>query len=345
MEILWFWLVAAMLTAYVVLDGFDIGAGIVQMFVAQTDAERRQVILSIGPVWDANEVWLIAAGGTLYFAFPPLYSSSFSGFYLPLMMVLWLLILRGVSIEFGNHMDTPLWRRLWNLVFAFASALLAIFFGAALGNVIRGVPLDATGFFFLPLWTNFQPVKEAGILDWYTISVALTAFAALALHGATWVALKTDGDLHARSRAFARSLWWWLAALTVLVTVLSFQIQPHLAEQYLQAPWGVIFPAAAIAGLVGIRLYESRGMEGRAFAASCVYIAGMMISAAFGVFPYVLPANSDRNLGLTIYNSATSQYGLKIGLAWWIPGMLLVAGYFVFTYRQFGGKVSLKQEY
>src|SRR5467141_3702627 len=142
MGTIWFWLVAIMIAIYVLLDGFDLGAGAIHLLVAKTDEERRQVLASIGPVWDGNEVWLIAAGGTLYFAFPALYASSFSGFYLPLMMVLWLLILRGISIELRTHVDNRLWKSLWDAVFAGASTLLAVFFGAALGNVIRGVPLD-----------------------------------------------------------------------------------------------------------------------------------------------------------------------------------------------------------
>src|SRR5664280_521324 len=145
METAWFCLVAVMIAVYVVLDGFDLGAGIVHLLVARTGPERRAVLASIGPVWDGNEVWLIAAAGTLYFAFPALYSSSFSGFYLPLMIVLWLLILRGISIEFRNHLQSLVWQPLWDAVFAAASALLAIFFGAALGNVVRGVPLDRAG--------------------------------------------------------------------------------------------------------------------------------------------------------------------------------------------------------
>ena len=155
MQTIWFMLVAVMIAIYVVLDGFDLGAGIVHLLVARSDGERRQVLRSIGPVWDGNEVWLLAGGGTLYFAFPALYASSFSGFYLPLMMVLWLLILRGISIEFRNHIDSLVWKPFWDVVFGGASALLAIFFGAALGNVVRGVPLDSANEFFLPLWTNF----------------------------------------------------------------------------------------------------------------------------------------------------------------------------------------------
>src|SRR5512144_2031442 len=154
MPTLWFCLVAVMLAGYVILDGFDIGAGIIHLFVAKNDAERRAVLASIGPVWDGNEVWLIATGGTLYFAFPALYATSFSGFYLPLMMVLWLLVLRGISIELRNHVAGPVWAPFWDVVFSVSSMLLAIFFGAALGNVVRGVPLDAQGRFFEPLWTD-----------------------------------------------------------------------------------------------------------------------------------------------------------------------------------------------
>src|ERR1035438_6979379 len=177
METTWYCLVAVMIAVYVVLDGFDMGAGIVHLFVARTEGERRAVLGAIGPVWDGNEVWLLAGGGTLYFAFPALYAASFSGFYLPLMNVLWLLILRGISIEFRNHVQSHLWMPFWDAVFCGSSVALAVFFGAALGNVVRGVPLDETGFFFLPLWVNFL-VPDAGngagltgVLDWYTIIV------------------------------------------------------------------------------------------------------------------------------------------------------------------------------
>src|SRR5437867_8594834 len=145
METIWFCLVAVMIAMYVVLDGFDIGAGIIHLLVAKSDSERRLVLRSIGPVWDGNEVWLLAAGGTLYFAFPALYASGFSGFYLPLMMVLWLLMLRGIGIEFRTHMEHPVWQGFFDAVFSLSSVLLTIFFGAALGNVVRGVPLRQDG--------------------------------------------------------------------------------------------------------------------------------------------------------------------------------------------------------
>lgn len=341
LPVVWFWIVAAMVAMYVVLDGFDLGAGIVHLGVARTEDERRMVLKSIGPVWDGNEVWLIAGGGALYFAFPALYASSFSGFYLPLMIVLWLLILRGTSVEFRSHIDNKVWKPFWDVVFCFASSLLAIFFGAALGNVVRGVPLDATGDFFLPLWTDFQPGPKPGILDWYTILVGVFAYLALTLHGALWVHLKTWGDVQRRARHIAGIAWMGVAALTVIVTIVSFQIQPHLSESFAAAPVGFIFPALALAGLVGIQMFLRKGDEVKAFLASCAYILGMLTSVVFGVFPYVLPANTDPALSLTIHNASAPEYGLRIGLMWFTPGILLALSYTAFLYRKFSGKVQM----
>src|SRR5881392_406582 len=216
MGTLWFCLVALMLGVYVVLDGFDLGAGVAHLLVAETDEERRAVLRSIGPVWDGNEVWLLAAGGTLYFAFPALYASSFSGFYLPLMIVLWLLILRGASIEFRNHIQSAVWDPLWDFLFCTSSLLLAVFFGAALGNVVRGVPLDASGYFFEPLWTNFRLGEVTGILDWYTVTVGVLALLVLMMHGALWVRLKTTGNVNERAGLIAKRAWWGVLALTLL---------------------------------------------------------------------------------------------------------------------------------
>jgi cytochrome bd ubiquinol oxidase subunit II len=341
METIWYCLVAVMIAVYVVLDGFDLGAGIVHLFVARTEGERRAVLGSIGPVWDGNEVWLLAGGGTLYFAFPALYASSFSGFYLPLMIVLWLLILRGISIEFRNHIQSLVWQPLWDVVFAGGSALLAIFFGAALGNVVRGVPLDRSGEFFLPLWTDFTAGKDTGILDWYTLLIAIAALLTLAVHGSLWVSLKTEGAVEARARRLAQSVWWGLLAWLVPITFASFRIQPHLKQSFAAHPWGYVFPLLAIVGLIGIRVLG--GVRGGldAFLCSCLFILGMLTSAAFGIYPYVLPSNADPSLGLTVHNSAAPLYGLQVGLMWFIPGMLLACGYFVYTYRSFSGKVKL----
>lgn len=340
METVWFCLVAVMVALYVVLDGFDLGAGAIHLAVARTDAERKTVLRSIGPVWDGNEVWLLAGGGVMYFAFPALYASSFSGFYLPLMVVLWLLILRGISIEFRNHIDNQVWAPMWDAVFSGASALLAVFFGAALGNVVRGVPLDKEGGFFLPFWTDFSAGPNAGILDWYTVTVGVAALLTLVAHGALWVAMKTEGAVEERARRIARYGWWGVLLFTILITLFSFRVQPQLGASFEARPWGYIFPVLAVAGLMGMRLMQGA----RAFLSSALFIVGMLTSAAFGVFPYVLPSNVDPATGLTVYNSAAPPYGLKIGLAWFIPGMILASGYFVYIYRHFAGKVRLEEE-
>jgi cytochrome d ubiquinol oxidase subunit II len=332
-----------MIAVYVVLDGFDIGAGIVQRLVARTDPERGAVVDAIGPVWDGNEVWLLAGGGTLYFAFPALYASSFSGFYLPLTIVLWLLMLRGIAIEFRHHIEAEMWRSLWDVVFMGASVLLAVFFGAALGNVVRGVPLDAAGYFFLPLWTDLRVGSSPGILDWYTILAGVTALAVLALHGSLWVALKSGGSQAAvreRARALAAQLWWVAAALAIALTAASFVVQPLLRESYTAAPWGFVFPLLAVAGLVGIRLSRAAEAELRAFLCSSAFIAGLLTSAAFGVFPNLLTASTDPGFSLTVHNAAADPYGLRIGLLWWIVGMMLASGYTIFVYRHFRGKAQ-----
>jgi len=339
METLWFGLVALMLAAYVILDGFDLGAGALHLMVARTPDERALVLRSIGPVWDGNEVWLIAAGGTLFFAFPTLYAVSFSGFYLPLMIVLWLLILRGIAIDFRNHVENVVWVRFWDVVFSLASLLLAVLFGAALGNVIRGVPLDEGGRFFEPLWADFRPSGRTGILDAYTVLAGLAALVALAHHGALWISVKTEGALQRRARTAARWMVWAVLVFTALVTLATFAVQPLVPANLAGRPWGLVFPALALFGLGASFAFARRGEDRRAFAGSCAYLAGMMASAAFGLYPYVLPALGDPSRGLTVQSAAASRYGLGVGLVWWPVGLLLAAAYAFFTYRRFAGKV------
>lgn len=339
MATIWFCLIAVMIAGYVVLDGFDIGVGVLHLWIARNDAERRVLIQSIGPVWDGNEVWLLAAGGTLYFAFPALYAASFSGFYLPLIMVLWLLILRGVSIEFRSHVGEHLWSVFWDAVFSLASTLLAIFFGAALGNVVRGVPLNAAGNFFEPLWTNFQPAGQTGILDWYTVLVGVVALAVLTLHGALWLVWRTADELNERARAVASVSWWAVAALTAVVTFASFHLVPVGLNSFRAHPLGFVFPLLAIAGLLAVKLFLRREQEAASFVASCAYIVGMLTSVTFTLYPNVLPATTGYINNLTVTNAKAADYGLKIGLIWWVIGMSLAVTYTFFSYRNFSGKI------
>jgi cytochrome bd ubiquinol oxidase subunit II len=341
METVWFCLVTIMIGMYVVLDGFDLGAGAIHLLVAKTDAERQVVLRSIGPVWDGNEVWLLAGGGTLYFAFPALYASGFSGFYLPLMIVLWLLILRGIGIEFRGQVESSLWHGFWDVVFSCASLLLAVFFGAALGNVVRGVPLDEKGYFFVPLWTNFQPGANAGVLDWYTVLIGVAALVTLALHGALWLAVKTEGVIQDRAWKVAQITWWGVAIMTILITVVTFQVQPHVPATLARYPMVYAFPVLALAGLSGMIWSIRRRDDLKGFLASCTYILGMLTSVVFGLYPLVLPASTNPAYALTIYSAKAGDYGLRVGLAWWLVGMALVTGYSVYIYRHFAGKVRM----
>ncbi len=341
MQTLWFILVAAMLSMYVLLDGFDLGAGAIHLFAAKNDEERRLILRSIGPVWDGNEVWIIAAGGTLFFSFPVLYASSFSGFYLPLIIVLWLLMVRGVSIELRSRFANTVWTAFWDGMFFIGSALLAIFYGAALGNVLRGVPLNASGYFFEALWTDFNPFSaNPGILDWYTILIGLLALTTLTAHGATYIAVKTPDPLSTRARGIARVFWLATVVLLILGTIATWLVQPHISANYFSQPWGFIFPLLALAGLAMMAYYHRMRRDLAAFFSSCAFILGMLASAAFGLYPLVLPA-VDRVDSLTIQNASSSQYGQSVGLVWWIIGMVLASVYFVLTYRLFWGKVSL----
>jgi len=342
MPTVWFCLVAVMLAGYVILDGFDIGVGILHLFIAKNDSERRSVLASIGPVWDGNEVWLLAAGGTLYFAFPALYASSFSGFYLALMIVLWLLILRGISIEFRNHVAHEMWQSFWDVVFAGASILLAIFYGAALGNVVRGVPVGSDGYFFLPLWTNLQPGSEPGLIDWYTVLIGVTALVALTIHGALWIALKTAGDLRVRCHGVVKRFLFVLLPLVILTSAASFSIQPLLLRSFEDRPWGIIFPALSAAGFIGVAIFIRSQRDQAAFLSSCAFVLGLLTSVAMGLYPNLLPSNGVADRGLTITNVSAADYGLRVGLFWFVPGFILALGYSGFVYRHFAGKVTVE---
>ena len=344
METLWFIIVAFMVAAYVVLDGFDLGAGGIHLTAARTPTERQAIIRAIGPVWDGNEVWLLAAGGTLYFAFPLLYASSFSGFYLPLMIVLWLLMLRGIGIELRAHMDNPVWRGFFDFVFFAASALLTIFFGAALGNVVRGVPLGPDQYFFEPLWTNFRVGGNNGILDWYTVLTGLIALVTLTTHGALYITNKADGDLNRRAWSIAIRLWPLQLSLTVIGLIASVFIRPAVLDNYKHHVAGFLIPVIVFGSLAVMMHAMRKHSEKIAFVASAAYIAGMLIGAAFALYPVVLPASTDPARSLTIYNASAGHHGLTVGIVWWILGMIFALGYFFFVYRTFRGKVRLEGE-
>ncbi len=341
METLWFLIVALMLVTYVILDGFDLGAGALHLVLARTESERRSVLAAIGPFWDGNEVWLLAAGGALYLAYPALYASSFSGFYLPLMMVLWLLMLRGIGIEFRTHIESPLWRSFFDAIFSVSSALLTIFFGAALGNVIRGVPLNSEGYFFEPLWTTFTVVPQAGILDWYTVLLGVAALVILSGHGANYVAMKTEGEISLRARRAAGIASWAAGLLAIAGLLATMEIRPEMLNNYKAHAAGLSIPILVLLSFAAMIYFNARGKDGAAFLSSSAFIAAMLGGAAFALYPDVLPASTDPAHSLTIYNSAAGSYALRVGFTWWVLGIALTTGYFVYLFRSFRGKVRL----
>jgi cytochrome d ubiquinol oxidase subunit II len=340
METVWFTLVAVMLIAYVVLDGFDLGAGALHLMAARTDEERSLILKAIGPVWDGNEVWLIAAGGTLFYAFPLLYASSFSGFYLPLNIVLWLLVMRALGIEFRHHLEGRVWREFFDGVFALSSVLLIVLFGAALGNVMRGVPLAADHYFFVSLWTNFLPGPEPGALDWYTVVCSLIAVAALTLHGALYLILKTAGPLNDRLRRMVPWLWGAVCAGTLAGLASTVLVRPRHLDNYRANAVSWVIPVLVLAAIAGMFHFTRVRRERDAFLASCAYISAMLGGAAFALYPVLLPSSGPPERSLTIWNAATGPASLSIGLLWWGIGMAIAIGYFVIIYRMFRGKVA-----
>jgi cytochrome bd ubiquinol oxidase subunit II len=344
MELLWYSIIAFMLAIYVILDGFDIGAGILHLIISKSNDDRELLLKTILPFWDGNEVWLLAAGGTLYFAFPLLYASSFSGFYLPLTMVLWLLMLRGLGIEFRHQFHHPMWKSFWDTVFSISSILLAIFFGAALGNVVRGVPLNQAGYFFEPLWTTFTIVPDAGILDWFTVLMGLVALTTLTAHGGYFIAMKTEGEIQQRARDIAVRTTYVVLALSVLALISTSMLRPEIWNNYIYHPWGFIFPIAGILGLSGMALLPKHLNDTYAFLSSSLFIGSMLAATAFGLFPNLLTASTDPAYSITAYNAAAGAYGLNVGLVWWLIGMALAITYFAFIYRMFRGKISMRSD-
>lgn len=340
----WYILISLMLAVYVVLDGFDFGAGILHLLVAKSDTERRTVLAAIGPVWDGNEVWLLASGGILVYAFPRAYSAGFSGFYLPLMMVLWLLILRGISIEFRSHQESTLWRSFWDGAFCFSSTLMAIVLGAALGNVIRGVPLEDTGFFSGPLFTTFTPGVNPGVLDWYTVLVGVFALCVLSGHGALYLVYKTSDAVRKRSAVLARRIWMATIVVGILTTIATAQIRPSLYANLLARPWTWILTVGIVGSLVGIFTALKRKKELAAFLCSVTFLICMLGSTAAGLYPNLLTSTLSPAFDLNIDNAQAGGIGLRVGFYWWGLAVVLAIGYFVYLFRAFRGKVELSAD-
>jgi cytochrome d ubiquinol oxidase subunit II len=334
----WYAIVVGMLSTWAVLDGFDFGAGIVHFALGKTSEERRAIIAAIGPIWDGNEVWLVAGGGILFFAFPRAYAVALSGMYLPLMLVFWLLVLRGTSIELRGQSRNPLWQSGWDAVFAFSSALMALVLGVAIGNVIRGVPIGPSGWFELALF--YLGTTHDGAIGAYTGLVGLLSVALLAAHGATYLAWRSEGEVHVRALAVAKRVWPVALVLFVGATVATALVRPSLFASLAHRPWAWPLPAVAIGSAAVALLSLARGREPRAFLASCAFIASILGATAAVLFPALLPSSVDPAYTLDAYAAAAGERSLSLGLLWFIPGLVLAVAYFVNLFRRMRGKAK-----
>ena len=351
MELFWYIVLMTMLTIYVILDGYDFGAGIIHLFFAKKEKDKKAITNAIGPFWDANEVWLIAAGGVLFFAFPTLYASSFSGFYLPLIMILWLLIFRAIGLELRGQVHNKMWEAIWDKAFGMASLLLALFFGIALGNVVRGVNLgmvtngvstQEAHYFFLPLWNStFSPQAEhLGIIDWFTILLGVIGVVSLTIHGANWIIFKTNSDINSKLKNVVFNLNFLLLGLVIISLFIWHIIEPQPFHNFLNRPWLFIFPIITFTGLFGLFKVKSFKKDGLGFLFSSLFLFGGLTSTVASIFPKLLPSTNSVNPDLTVYNVAAHEYGLTVGLNWFIIAAILVVVYFVIQYKVFKGKMD-----
>ena len=351
MELFWYIVLMTMLAVYVVLDGYDFGAGIIHLFFAKTEKNKKAITNAIGPFWDANEVWLIAAGGVLFFAFPTLYASAFSGFYLPLIMILWLLIFRAIGLELRGQVHNKMWEAVWDKAFGMASLLLALFFGIALGNIVRGVNLgmvengvstQEAHYFFLPLWNpTFSPQAEhLGIIDWFTLLLGIIGVIALTIHGANWIIFKTNSDLNIKLKKVVFNLNFTLLGLVIISLFIWHIIEPKPFHNFIENPLLWIFPLITFTGLFGLFKVKSFKKDGLGFLFSSLFLFGGLTSTVASIFPKVLPSTNTVNPSLTLYNVAADEYGLSVGIYWFAVAIVLVAIYMVIQYKVFKGKMD-----
>lgn len=327
----WFILVAVLLAGYAILDGFDLGVGILHLFI-KGDDERRLAMNAIGPVWDGNEVWLVTGGGALFAAFPEVYASAFSGFYTALMLLLVTLIFRAVAIEFRSKRPSPRWRQGWDIAFAAGSLGAALLMGVAFGNVAAGVPMDAqhniTG-------------GLLGLLNPYALLVGATTVVLFAMHGAIYLVLKTEGELQARIRAWVRPLIVAFVICYALTTMATLLWQPHLAERMRAQPGWFLIPVLTMLAVANVPREIFHGREFRAFLSSCAAIGLLVALIGVGLYPNLLLASGTPAHSLDIINAASSPKTLGIMLVIALIGMPLVLAYTVGIYWVFRGKVKL----
>jgi cytochrome d ubiquinol oxidase subunit II len=331
---IWFLLIGVLIIGYAILDGFDFGVGILSLF-ARNEKERRIHFNAIGPVWDGNEVWLITGGGALFAAFPVVYATVFSGFYLALMLVLMALIFRAVSFEFRSKVNSVRWRRAWDLAFGLGSLFSALLFGVAIGNILRGVPVAADGQYLGTFLDLLNP---------YSIGIGILSAVLFTMHGALYLAMKTDGKLRDRCRGWAINLWLAVVALYVVMTLWSWLASPFLFERVFESALFLILFIVLVGSVVLLPVSIGAGRFGRAFLLSSIFIASVFGHVALSLYPRLVPSSIDLEYSLTIYNSSSSPATLQTMLIIALIGVPIVIAYTIFIHRVFRGTVEITDE-
>jgi cytochrome bd ubiquinol oxidase subunit II len=333
LNLIWFLLVGVLIVGYAILDGFDLGAGIIHLFTKDQD-QKRIIMNSIGPVWDGNEVWLLTGGGALFAAFPIVYATVFSAFYLAFILLLTALIFRAVSFEFRKY-SNPLPQKFWDYAFGIGSLLPAILFGVAIGNILRGLPLDQKGFF---------QGSFIGLLNPYSVMVGLVSLFMFILHGAIYLIMKTEGELRDKISRWANTSWIIFVLLYVIATFLTFSEGYYLFQTTIKNPIFWILFVLMFISVIYIPIGIKSKKSGYTFIASSLMIAAMILLAAISLFPKLVPSNINLEYSLTIYNASSSQGTLSNMLIIALIGMPIVIGYTIYVYRVFKGKVTLSKD-
>lgn len=328
---IWFLLVAVLIVGYAILDGFDFGVGVLHLFT-KNEEEKRVNMNAIGPVWDGNEVWLLTGGGALFAAFPIVYATVFSGFYLALMLLLAALIFRAVSFEFRGKVESETWKKIWDIAFGLGSLLPVILFGVAIGNILRGIPINENGIFTGNFFTLLNP---------YSILVGVLSLVLFTMHGSVYMTLKSSGSQLERMKNIAPRLWIAFVVLYVLVTIYSVFESGFLFALILSNPLFWILFILMLAAIIYLPVALKAEKFGRAFISSSLTIACMLGLMAVGLFPRLVPSVTDLQYSLTIYNASSTQRTLFTMLIIALIGMPFVIGYTIFIYRAFKGKVQI----
>lgn len=331
LQIAWYLLVGALFTGYAILDGFDLGVGALHLF-ARGDRDRRIFLNAIGPFWDGNQVWLVTGGGALFAAFPDVYATAFSGFYLAFILLLFTLIFRGVSIHVRSLREAPAWRRFWDWAFGLSSIFAALLIGVAMGNIVWGVPIDEQFRYRGVLWRQLHP---------YALLTGVTVVALFAMHGAIYLVMKAPGDLEARVRRWVRPAIVFFVIMYALTTLATLLYLPRMAAPFRETPLLFLVPVASVLAIANIPREVHHGRLGRAFLSSSAAIVFLLALFGLGMFPELIHARPDAANSLTAFNASSSRLTLTVMFTIALIGMPLVLGYTVHIYRVFRGKVEL----